>query len=202
MAPKSKDDIASSIAKLSLKTAELDKTAAATSQPRRPGPQKKSSPVADSWEDEADDDSDAVASDAEATPVASTSTAGIAAPPPTPLSPVASTTKRPLSPSALSPAPGFGNTPPFDGSGAAPPPPAGRQSAAEGPTRRPEKTDAVAQRMIASALGMRAPKRTEEQKAYDRAVREKERKKREEEKEKERKREEEIAKARQAIWDD
>ncbi|SPQ23693.1 600d113f-10b5-4d60-9617-c91adf233f4d [Thermothielavioides terrestris] len=183
MAPKSKDDIASSIAKLSLKTAELDKTAAATSQPRRPGPQKKSSPVADSWEDEADDDSDAVASDAEATPVASTSTAGIAAPPPTPLA-------------------GLRQHPPFDGSGAAPPPPAGRQSAAEGPTRRPEKTDAVAQRMIASALGMRAPKRTEEQKAYDRAVREKERKKREEEKEKERKREEEIAKARQAIWDD
>jgi len=56
--------------------------------------------------------------------------------------------------------------------------------------------------MIASALGMRAPKPTEEQRAYDRAVREKEKKRREEEKERERLREEEAARARQAIWDD
>lgn len=56
--------------------------------------------------------------------------------------------------------------------------------------------------MIASALGMRTPKPTEEQRAYDRAVREKEKKRKEEEKEKQRLKEEEIAKARQAIWDD
>ncbi len=47
--------------------------------------------------------------------------------------------------------------------------------------RRPDKTDAVARRMIASALGVKVPKQTEEQKAYDRALREGERKRRDEE---------------------
>jgi hypothetical protein len=56
--------------------------------------------------------------------------------------------------------------------------------------------------MIAASLGLRAPKLTDEQRAYDKAVREKEKKRKEEEKEKERQREEEAAKARQAIWDD
>ncbi|KXJ86114.1 hypothetical protein Micbo1qcDRAFT_168693 [Microdochium bolleyi] len=56
--------------------------------------------------------------------------------------------------------------------------------------------------MIASALGVKVPKATEEQKAYDRAVREAERKKREEEREAERKRAEETARAKQAVWDD
>ncbi|CAI4211333.1 unnamed protein product [Parascedosporium putredinis] len=49
--------------------------------------------------------------------------------------------------------------------------------------RRPEKTDAVARRMIAGALGVKAPKQTEEQKAYDRAIKEQARKKKEEERE-------------------
>jgi hypothetical protein len=56
--------------------------------------------------------------------------------------------------------------------------------------------------MIASALGVKVPKLTDEQRAYDRAMREKERKRREEEKVAERRREEEVAKARQAVWDD
>lgn len=202
MAPKAKPDLPSSLAKLSLKTTELEITA---TPPRAKAP-KKSSPVADSWEDEADDDSDS--SGAGATPVAgpsssttTTTNAGTSAPPPTPMSPVAASSKRPFSPSALA-NPGF-TIPPFDGPGGGYPQ-SGASSAAAGagPSKRPEKTDAVARRMIASALGMRAPKATEEQRAYDRAVREKERKRREEEKEKERQREEEAAKARQAIWDD
>lgn len=68
--------------------------------------------------------------------------------------------------------------------------------------KRPEKTDAVARRMIASALGVKAPKLTDEQKAYDRALREKERKKRELEKEEEKKRQAEAEKAKIAIWED
>lgn len=68
--------------------------------------------------------------------------------------------------------------------------------------RRPEKTDAVARRMIAGALGVKAPKLTDEQKAYDRAIREQEKKKREEEREAERKRQEDAEKAKAAIWDD
>ncbi|KAJ4414641.1 hypothetical protein N0V82_007824 [Gnomoniopsis sp. IMI 355080] len=67
---------------------------------------------------------------------------------------------------------------------------------------RPEKTDAVARRMIAGALGLKAPKLTEEQKAYQAAVKEKERKRREEQKAAEKAKEEEAAKARAAIWDD
>ncbi|KAK4130742.1 hypothetical protein BT67DRAFT_390203 [Trichocladium antarcticum] len=191
MAPKTADDIASGITKLSLRTTALDEPT--------PTPQRKSSPVADSWEDEADDDNGSGPdSDADRTPVASTSHAGTSAPPPTPMSPVASS-RRPFSPSALNGPDAFGH-PAFDGPSDSSPQP--HPGGATGPSRRPEKTDAVARRMIASALGMKAPKATEEQRAYDRAVREKERKRREEEKERERKREEEASRARQAIWDD
>ena len=52
----------------------------------------------------------------------------------------------------------------------------------ERPSCRPEKTDAVAKRMIAGALGVKAPKKTEEQKAYDKAIKEKEIKRRNQEK--------------------
>ncbi|AEO55398.1 hypothetical protein MYCTH_2299175, partial [Thermothelomyces thermophilus ATCC 42464] len=193
----SKDEVTSNLAKLSLKTTELETTPPPSKS--RTKPRKKDSPVADSWEDEVDDDDDDAALDTEqSTPVATSGHAGTSAPPPTPMSPVASASKqRPFSPSALS-GPGF-SIPPFDGAGDFSPP--SSASPGSGPSRRPEKTDAVARRMIANALGMRAPKLTEEQRAYDRAVREKEKKRREEEKEKQRLREEEIAKARQAIWD-
>ncbi|KAK6957411.1 hypothetical protein Daesc_000196 [Daldinia eschscholtzii] len=77
-----------------------------------------------------------------------------------------------------------------------------RMSDSNSANKRPEKTDAVARRMIASALGVRAPRPTEEQRAYDRAVREKERKRREEEKEAEKKRKEEAERAKVAIWED
>lgn len=70
------------------------------------------------------------------------------------------------------------------------------------PSARPEKTDAVARRMIAGALGLKAPKLTDEQKAYQAAIKEKERKRREEQKAAEKAKEEEAAKARAAIWDD
>ncbi|KAL2153132.1 hypothetical protein VTH82DRAFT_4287 [Thermothelomyces myriococcoides] len=192
----SKDEVTSNLAKLSLKTTELETTPSSNSQTK---PKKKKSPVAESWEDEVDDDDDAAPGTEQPTPVATTGHAGTSAPPPTPLSPVANASKqRPFSPSGV-PSPGF-SIPPFDGAGDFSSP--SSASSGGGPSRRPEKTDAVARRMIANALGMRAPKMTEEQRAYDRAVREKEKKRREEEKEKQRLREEEIAKARQAIWED
>ena len=56
--------------------------------------------------------------------------------------------------------------------------------------------------MIASALGMKVPRRTEEQRAYDRALMEAEKKRREAEREAQRKREKEIEDARKAIWGD
>jgi hypothetical protein len=68
--------------------------------------------------------------------------------------------------------------------------------------RRPEKTNAVAHRLIAGALGVKVPRRTEEQRAYDKAMREQEKKKRDQEREAKKKAEEDAAKAKAAIWDD
>lgn len=67
---------------------------------------------------------------------------------------------------------------------------------------RPEKTDAVARRMIAASLGLKAPKQTQEQKDYQKSIREQERKRREQEKLEQQRRREEGKKAKAAIWDD
>lgn len=67
---------------------------------------------------------------------------------------------------------------------------------------RPEKTDTVAKRMIAGALGVKAPKKTEEQKAYDKAIREKEIKRRDDEKAAVKKAQEDAERAKQAVWSD
>lgn len=66
------------------------------------------------------------------------------------------------------------------------------------PERRPEKTTSVAARMIAGSLGVRAPKRTEEQREFDKAVKEKEKKRRAEEKEKA----EQEEKLKASVWED
>ncbi|PHH72039.1 hypothetical protein CDD80_4816 [Ophiocordyceps camponoti-rufipedis] len=70
------------------------------------------------------------------------------------------------------------------------------------PDRRPEKTDAVARRMIAAGLGLKAPKQTAEQSAYQKSIREQERKRRDQQRADEQKRKEEAEKAKAAIWDD
>lgn len=70
------------------------------------------------------------------------------------------------------------------------------------PSTRPEKTDAVAKRMIAGALGVKAPKKTEEQRAYDRAIKEKEIKRRNQEKEAAARSKEEAERAKAAVWED
>lgn len=56
--------------------------------------------------------------------------------------------------------------------------------------------------MIAGALGIRAPKRTEEQRAYDRAMKENEIKRRNRAKEEEARAREEEERAKAAIWND
>lgn len=68
--------------------------------------------------------------------------------------------------------------------------------------KRPEKSTAVASRLIAAGLGVRAPRRTEEQREYDRAIREQERKKKEKEQEEERRKVQEREKAKAAMWGD
>lgn len=70
------------------------------------------------------------------------------------------------------------------------------------PARRPEKTDAVARRLIAAGLGIKAPRQTEEQRAYQRSVREQEKKRREEAKAEEERKKAEEEKAKMAVWDD
>jgi hypothetical protein len=56
--------------------------------------------------------------------------------------------------------------------------------------------------MIAAGLGLKAPKQTEEQKAYQKSIREQEKRKKEQEKLEEQRRQEETAKAKAAMWDD
>ncbi|KAL9638309.1 MAG: hypothetical protein Q9164_001637 [Protoblastenia rupestris] len=68
--------------------------------------------------------------------------------------------------------------------------------------KRPEKSSATAGRMIAGALGVKSPKLTEEQKLYEKAVRDKERKRIEGEREDVRRREREKEEARKAVWDE
>ncbi|KAJ5677148.1 uncharacterized protein N7477_002781 [Penicillium maclennaniae] len=102
---------------------------------------------------------------------------GLSDPPPTPISPQTSQQWGP----AVS-------APPSAGSG--------------GPARRPEKQTAVAGRMIAGALGIRAPKRTEEQRAYDRATKEQEIKRRNREREEQAKAKEEEERVKASVWTD
>lgn len=171
-------DISSGVSKLSLNTGKAN-------APKT----KKAAAVADSWEDE-DSDSGSEVEDAldKANKLLSskeTLNPGTAAPPPTPITPNYNT--RPFPP----PEPTFTGSIGYGGN-----------DNLQGEKARPEKTDAVARRMIASALGVKVPKQTEEQKAYDRAMKEKERKRREEEKLREKQREEEAAKAKAAVWDD
>ena len=56
--------------------------------------------------------------------------------------------------------------------------------------------------MIAGALGVRAPKKTEEGKAYEKAVRDNERKRRERAKEEAEREEKEREEMRRAVWDE
>ncbi|KAI0206354.1 hypothetical protein F4808DRAFT_116894 [Astrocystis sublimbata] len=160
----------------------------------KPKPKPKKKAVADSWEDEESSTSEAETEPpTPSTQPDSTSRDGVAAPPPTPISP---------SYGRQEPGGDTGNNAPWLASSHADGGYSYRDTQGDGATKRPEKTDAVARRMIASALGVRAPKATEEQKAYDRAVREKERKKRDEEREAERRRKEEAEKVKAAMWDD
>ncbi|KAJ0118155.1 hypothetical protein J7T55_014608 [Diaporthe amygdali] len=167
-------EVTSSVSKLSLDTNNAKKSA-------KPKPKKE--PVADSWEDEDVSSDTETETEKDDNPTPSEGDPhGTSAPPPTP----------------VTPSYGQGTFSSSDSPGGY-----HISTGSSGPpAARPEKTDAVARRMIAGALGMRAPKLTEEQKNYDKAVREKERKRREEEKAAQKRREEEATKAKAAMWDD
>ena len=142
---------------------------------------KKKQPVAESWDDE-----DVSSGDDTDRPISPQQSADYpAAPPPTPSSPSRSFQSRENFNSPY----GYG----MDGVS---------DFRSERSNTRPEKTDAVAKRMIAGALGVKAPKRTDEQRAYDRAVKEKEMKRRNQEKEGAARAKEESERAKAAVWSD
>ncbi|KAL8906751.1 MAG: hypothetical protein Q9171_006144 [Xanthocarpia ochracea] len=143
-------------------------------------------PVAESWEEEEEAASSSVSSDdadETATPHYIPS-----APPPTPISPSArkSGTAWGDFPSAYSPEPSIGRSSPAQAS----------------PSHRPEKSTATAGRMIAGALGVKAPKKSEEARAYERAVREKESKRIARERDERKMEEERRQQARRQVWED
>ncbi|KAL1961946.1 hypothetical protein VTN77DRAFT_727 [Rasamsonia byssochlamydoides] len=159
----------------------------------------KKETVADSWEDELSSGSEtereevATASSAAITP-STTNSEGPLEPPPTPISPLVEgfQKKQPWAASGLYPS-SYGSSSSETSSS---------QRSSGSPRVRPEKQTAVASRMIAGALGIRAPKRTEEQRAYDRAMKEKEIKRRNRAKEEEARAKEEEERAKAAIWND
>jgi len=67
--------------------------------------------------------------------------------------------------------------------------------------KRPEKTTSTANRMIAGALGIKAPKKSEEQKQYDKALKEAEIKRKNREKEQRERDRLDDEKAKAAVWD-
>lgn len=69
------------------------------------------------------------------------------------------------------------------------------------PEKRPEKTTSTAARLIAAGLGQRAPRRTEEERKYDQAMKIQEKKKRDAAKAEEQRKKDELEKARQSIWE-
>lgn len=147
------------------------------------------SSVAESWEDEATDEAtDHVPHNiSRGYGVLSPASGDIPyVPPPTPISPSAFK-EREQYPSSL---------------GAEPERPVRGGTTARDPDKRPEKSTAVANRLIAGALGVRAPKRTEEQRKYDRAIKEQEIRRKNKEKEDEKRKLEEAEKAKAAIWED
>lgn len=79
--------------------------------------------------------------------------------------------------------------------------PSGPRTDANRDRRRPEKTTATANRMIAASLGLKAPKKTEEQRQYERAMKEQEIKRRNREREEKEREQEADNKAKGAMWD-
>jgi len=124
-------------------------------------------------------------------------------PPPTPASPTVST-KATASNSPYQTKPPYGMNGSVDGTSTGAgrsSTPTGRSGAGE-PDKRPEKTTSTAARLIAAGLGQRAPRRTEEERKYDQAMRVQEKKKRDAAKAEEQRKKDELEKAKKSIWED
>lgn len=166
---------------------------------------KKDEPI-DSWEDEVNENGSDTETETEAKtppasskPVFGSSYDSPAPPPPTPSSPFF--TMMPTDPSVndrtLPPLGVDGAIDSTPSSGTNTPP--NRDGAKQ---KRPEKSTAVASRLIAAGIGQKAPKRTKEQREYDQAMKVQEKKKRDQAKAEEERKKTETKKAKQAIWGD
>ena len=161
---------------------------------------KKKEDVVDSWEeDDLSEDTSNTQTPTEGPgpslkPVKSLDPA-LNPPPPTPIIPTNGAQFVDWSPAQVLGG-GRPSTRPFTPPASSPP-----QSDSDRDRRRPEKTTATASRMIAAGLGMKAPKKTEEQRQYDRAVREQEIKRKNREKEDKEREKEADEKVKAAIWD-
>ena len=80
--------------------------------------------------------------------------------------------------------------------------PSGLTSPGAVPDVRPDKSSTAAARMIAGALGVRRPKESDDSKAYERALRDRERNRVEMEKDARRRAERERNEAQRAVWED
>jgi hypothetical protein len=74
--------------------------------------------------------------------------------------------------------------------------------APSGEERRPDKTTAIASRLIAVAIGQRPAQRTKEQREYDQAMKAQEKKKRDQAREKELQAQREKEQAKKDVWGD
>jgi hypothetical protein len=162
-------------------------------KPSMSRPAARRDTVADSWEDDDFDDDSSTQTPTDGTgqtlnPVKSEDPA-LNPPPPTPISAGAGGQYVDWSPAQVLGG-GRPTTRPFS-----------PQSDSDQDRRRPEKTTAAAGRMIAAGLGVKAPKKTEEQRQYDRSVREQEMKRRNKEKQDRERERQDDEKAKAAIWD-
>lgn len=160
---------------------------------------KAAEPV-DSWEDDAGSDTETEVESKAALRPTSTSASDVPSPPPpTPISPSIASARD--NPHTSLPSSGYDGTISSNSSSGANTP--SRRVAATGSEdKRPEKSTAVASRLIAAGLGQKAPKRTKEQREYDQAMKVQEKKKRDAARDEEKRKAEETEKAKRDIWGD
>lgn len=172
--------------------------------PQRTAAKPKSAPVAESWDDGLSSGSDTETENSDLTSSLSRSSTKER----DSLSPISTANSadppNPPPPTPASPTPfDFPDSVPYGAGGGLGSGTHSRGgSGTHSPARRPDKTTAVAGRLIAGALGVRAPKRSEEEREYDKAMREKERKRKEEERKKEQKEKQAAEERKRAVWED
>lgn len=162
---------------------------------------KKAKPKAplDSWEDDASSDTETETHAKSPLRPTTSSTSDLPSPPPpTPISPSISIPSNDTH-VTLPPYGTEGVNGSSSSSGASTP---SRRITPGSEDKRPEKSTAVASRLIAAGLGQKAPRRTKEQREYDQAMKLQEKKKRDAAREEEKRRVEEREKAKRDVWGD